>query len=53
MKKNLQDIVIGALEEVKAQDIVSIDVKDIQMLWIPWWLPAEIQIARLNHWPIM
>ena len=29
MKKNLQDIVISALEEVKAQDIVSIDVKDI------------------------
>jgi ribosome-associated protein len=29
MKKNLHDIVIRALEEVKAQDIVSIDVMDI------------------------
>ena len=29
MKKNLRDTVISALEEVKAQDIVSINVSDI------------------------
>jgi ribosome-associated protein len=29
MKKNLHDTVITALEELKAQDIVSIDVQDI------------------------
>ena len=29
MKKNLHEIVINALEDVKAQDIVSIDVMEL------------------------
>lgn len=29
MKKNLHEIVINALEEVKAQDIVSINVQEL------------------------
>ena len=29
MKKNLHKIVINALEELKAQDIVSIDVQEL------------------------
>ena len=29
MKNNLHEIIINALEDVKAQDIVSIDVKEL------------------------